>query len=74
MSGHVVYEMASGKELTSLSPNEQDYKAVNSKDVKEFLRWVFQQDDSGRFIQSIEQVAIIIFSTFKMLLCECYYY
>ena len=51
-----MYEMASGKELTSLSPNEQDYKAVNSKDVKEFLRWVFQQDDSGRFVRSIEEV------------------
>ena len=56
MSGHVVYEMASGKELTSLSPNEQDYKAVKFKDVKELLTWVFQQDDSGRFVRNIEEV------------------
>ena len=58
MSGHVVYEMASGKELTSLSPDEQDYKAVDSKDVREFLRWVFEQDGGGRFVRSIEEVLL----------------
>ena len=56
MSGHVVYEMASGKELTSLSPNEQDYKAVNSKDVRKFLTLVFKQDGEERFVRNIEEV------------------
>ena len=66
-----MYEMASGKELTSLSPGEQDYKAVKSKDVREFLREVFKQDDSGRFIRSIEEVAIAFKCCYY---CECYYY
>ena len=58
MSGHVVYEMASGKELTSLSPTQQDYENVSFKDVREFLKWVFEQDDSGRFVRSIEEVLL----------------
>ena len=58
MSGHVVYEMASGKELTSLSPTQQDYENVSFKDVRDFLRFVFEQDDSGRFIRSIEEVVL----------------
>ena len=58
MSGHVVYEMASGKELTSLSPTQQDYENVAFRDVRDFLRFVFEQDDSGRFIRSIEEVVL----------------
>ena len=56
MSGHVVYEMASGKELTSLSPTQQDYENVPFKDVREFLTWVFEQDGGGRFVRNIEEV------------------
>ena len=63
MSGHVVYEMASGKELTSLSPTQQDYQNVPTafKDVKEFLKFVFQQDDGGKFVQTIEKVNVQLF-------------
>ena len=58
MSGHVVYEMASGKDLTSLSPTQQEYENVPSKDVREFLRFVFEQDCEGGFIRSIEEVVL----------------
>ena len=64
MSGHVVYEMASGKELTSLSPTQQDYENIPFNDVREFLRFVFEQDGGGRFVRNIEEVRRIT-STFK---------
>ena len=55
MSGHVVYEMASGKELTSLSPTQHDYENVPFKDVRDFLRFVFEHG-GRRFIRNIEEV------------------
>ena len=68
MSGHVVYEMASGKELTLLSPTQQDYENVSFKDVREFLTWVFEQDGGGRFVRNIEEVESQVLSNVNMIL------
>lgn len=42
MVGHVVYEMASGRESLTVKPSEEDYKAVKGRRVKAFLKDIFK--------------------------------
>lgn len=56
MSGHVIYEMAAGKELTRLIPSEVDYQCVEDEDCKEILQYIFTRKDNGRFERGIIKV------------------
>lgn len=55
-SGRVVYEMGSGRQLNmkAATPFEDEYRQVESRDVRNFLRYIFEMKDE-RF-HSIEEV------------------
>ena len=42
MFGHVIYEMACGRELAGATPTEQEYKAVAIKKVRDIVRKIFE--------------------------------
>ncbi|XP_054721034.1 slowpoke-binding protein-like isoform X2 [Uloborus diversus] len=58
--GHLLFEMASGYELTSSQPSEKNYKDVENKPlVMDVLRFIFEQ---GRYrYPSLQQVASLEF-------------
>ena len=43
-SGHLLFEMCCGYELTSVMPTDQDYKCAKKDEVKEILQFVFEED------------------------------
>lgn len=57
LSGHVLYEMASGRKLNELTPSNDDCKAVSDKDTREFLKWIFKEKE-GSFVRSIKEVVM----------------
>lgn len=58
ISGHVIFEMASGYELTSLVPEERDYRSVKDEAVMDTLQVIFDRNEQGRFTSSIKKVCV----------------
>ena len=54
ITGHTVFEMAAGYELTHLRPSQADYKAVDRK-IRPILELIFEQG----FPHSISEVATL---------------
>ena len=57
-TGHVIFEMACGYELTTLVPGEQDYSAMPDSEVVDVLQVIFDRDEDGNFTSSIDQVRV----------------
>lgn len=62
LTGHVIYELFSGKTLSCLFPNEEDYISEGEedpyRDCKEMLRFIFTRRKKGnRLAHSIKQVS-----------------
>ncbi len=51
-----MFEMACGYELTRLVPGEGEYRSVKDEVLKDVLRYIFNQDEEGRFTSSIKEV------------------
>ena len=66
ISGHLIFEMSCGYELTQLRPGEDDYKNVKDLDVKGILQYIFKED----FSNTIEQVKLIL-ATKNSTICDC---
>ena len=58
-TGHVIFEMACGYELTHVSPVEQDYKSVKDRRVREILHVIFEMSEEGEFTSNIEDVSTV---------------
>jgi PX domain-containing protein kinase-like protein len=54
MFGHLLYELSSGRELTSPAPNEEDYDNIRLPQVVQVIKFIFQ-NESGR-IPSIADI------------------
>lgn len=55
-SGHVIFEMSCGFELTTIVPG--DYNSIRDGKVKEVLKAIFSRDDEGDFTSSINEVNV----------------
>ena len=44
-SGHLLFEMCTGRELATAQPSEKDYKSV-PKDVQAVLKYIFEDDSA----------------------------
>ncbi len=40
-TGHVIYEMSSGRALSGVVPTEEEYERVEYDEVKELLQFIF---------------------------------
>ena len=58
--GHVVYEMAAGKDFNAVIPSEVDYSYVKDEGCREVLQYIFTLDDNGDIFHTIHQVRILI--------------
>ena len=48
--------MSCGCDLKELTPGQQDYKLVKHQAVRGVLQVIFQQDDEGNLLSSIQEV------------------
>ena len=55
LSGHLLFEMCCGYELTTVSPRKQEYKSVKDKLLKATLRYIFEEG----FPHSVEEVRLL---------------
>ena len=55
-SGHVIYEMVVGKELSRLIPADVDLINVESDGCLEILEYIFDRREDGRFKRGIIKV------------------
>ena len=52
--------MCCGYELTSPFPKEQDYKSVKDARVQDVLQVIFEMDEKGDFVSSIDKVKVLM--------------
>ena len=50
-----MYEMGSGRKLQGMTPSAEEYEQVRDRDVRGFLKFVFDMDGET-FTHSIEKV------------------
>lgn len=55
LSGHVIFEMSPGRELKILVPEERDYGDVDSRNMRNLLKYIFNEVN-GDFVTSLEDV------------------
>jgi len=56
-SGHVIYEMASGRELPSLTPSEEDLELITDSALLNVLEQIFHRDRRDHFTCTADQVS-----------------
>ena len=66
-SGHVIYEMSAGRELSRLVPNEMDLRCVEDASCREILQYVFSRKDDGKFKRGIIKASA---DSAAIVLCE----
>ena len=63
-TGHLVFEMAAGYQLTQLRPSEKEYEKMDKK-VKLILKYIFEEgfphdiDDVSRLVTSLVIVVMV---------------
>ena len=67
VTGHVIFEICTGKEINTLTPSDRDYRDVSDRCVREVLKFVFEQEDWG-FINEIIEV-----KSYKLRFCDKVY-
>ena len=55
VTGHVIFEMCTGREISTLTPSDRDYRDVRDSDVRKFLKFIFAQEED-EFIHGIDEV------------------
>ena len=55
VTGHVIFEMCTGKEISTLIPSDRDYRDVSDRRVREVLKFIFEQE-GDEFIHEIDKV------------------
>lgn len=60
LTGHVVYEMCTGRDVGTLLPSEDDYMAVTEENCKEVLHYIFKRNEKRSvFKHSIQEVLVM---------------
>ena len=60
MFGHVIYELACGRELTGILPTAEEYAAVQNKKLRETLRDIFKlKKDSRSCMKKVWRTCIV---------------
>ena len=55
VTGHVIFEMCTGREIITLAPSDRDCRDIRDSGVRKFLKFIFAQEDD-EFIHGIDEV------------------
>ena len=64
VTGHVIFEMCRGREISTLMPSDSDYRDVKDRGVRKVLKFIFAQEDD-EFIHGINEV-----KSYKLRFCD----
>ena len=64
VTGHVIFEMCTGREISTLTPSDSDYRDVKDRGVREVLKFIFAQEDD-EFIHGLNEV-----KSYKLRFCD----